>query len=142
LRIDLPARKVIYRTLELDLMPAWMALYAFFVVRKKDCPMESETCGTCTDCFMDIQEIYARQDQLTDLYRKIAGDRPLVEMSDTGITRLNSENFNAYKAKIRERLRLRFGHYALKDLEIASLGKRPNTRYGIRMDKSKIEIVY
>jgi len=29
-----------------------------------------------------------------------------------------------------------------KDLEIASVGSRPNTRYGIRMDRNKIEIVY
>ncbi|MBW2031827.1 MAG: TIGR02584 family CRISPR-associated protein, partial [Deltaproteobacteria bacterium] len=142
LKIDLPARKVIYRALELDLMPAWMALYAFFAIRKKDCTIPSDTCDTCTDCFMDIREIYDRQDQLTSLYRKIAGDRPLVEMSDTGITQLNSENFNAYKAKIKERLRIRFGYYALKELEIASLGKRPGTRYGIKMDKSRIEIVY
>ena len=35
-----------------------------------------------------------------------------------------------------------FGPYALKELEIASAGVRPNTRYGILMDKSKIEIVY
>ncbi|MBW1847780.1 MAG: hypothetical protein JRJ27_11675 [Deltaproteobacteria bacterium] len=35
-----------------------------------------------------------------------------------------------------------FGSYILKDLEIASVGMRPNTRYGILMDKSRIEIVY
>jgi len=36
----------------------------------------------------------------------------------------------------------RFGPYAIKDLEIASTGTRPNTRYGLRLDKSKIEIVF
>ena len=36
----------------------------------------------------------------------------------------------------------RFGAYALKELEIASLGTAPNTRYGLRMDRNKIEIVY
>jgi len=35
-----------------------------------------------------------------------------------------------------------FGLYALKDLAISSVGTRPNTRYGIRMDKARIEIVY
>lgn len=35
-----------------------------------------------------------------------------------------------------------FGFYALKDLEIASTGIRPNTRYGIMLDKNKIEIVF
>ncbi|MBW2030047.1 MAG: TIGR02584 family CRISPR-associated protein [Deltaproteobacteria bacterium] len=142
LKVNLPARKLIYKDLELDMMPAWMALYAFFITRKQECAIESETCGRCTDCFLDIQEIFARQDRLTDLYRRITRDRPIAEMSDTGITQLNSENFNAYKAKIKDKLRERFGYYALKDLEIASLGKRPNTRYGIKMDKSRIEIVY
>jgi hypothetical protein len=36
----------------------------------------------------------------------------------------------------------RFGIYAMKDMDIISVGRRPNTRYGIGMDKGKIEIVY
>jgi len=36
----------------------------------------------------------------------------------------------------------RFGAYALKELEIASLGRHPNARYGLRIDKNRIEIVY
>ena len=36
----------------------------------------------------------------------------------------------------------KFGPYALKELEIASAGTRPNTCYGILIDKAKIEIVY
>ena len=72
----------------------------------------------------------------------ICGTRPLNEMSDSGIIRLNAENFNSYKSKIKENIRKSFGPYALKELEIASLGARPNTRYGILMDKAKIEIVY
>jgi hypothetical protein len=35
-----------------------------------------------------------------------------------------------------------FGLYALKDLEISSVGTGPNTRYRIRIDKARIEIVY
>jgi hypothetical protein len=30
----------------------------------------------------------------------------------------------------------------MKDLEIKPIGPKPNTRYGLRMDKSRIEIVY
>jgi CRISPR-associated protein Csx14 len=62
-------------------------------------------------------------------------------MSNTGIINLNSDNFNTYKAKIKANLLGRFGSYALKDLEIASKGTRPNTRYGIMIDRNKIEIV-
>jgi hypothetical protein len=63
-------------------------------------------------------------------------------MSDTGIVNLNADNFIMYKSKIHKELQNRFGLYDLKDLEIVSTGKRPNTRYGIGMDKGKIEIVY
>jgi len=89
-----------------------------------------------------MQSIYDKQDEITDLYRKISGSRPLDEMSDTGITNLSADNFNMYKGKIKSDLLGRFGLYALKDLEISSVGTRPNTRYGIRMDKNRIEIVY
>jgi hypothetical protein len=49
-------------------------------------------------------------------------------MSDTGITSLNAENFNSYKSKIKENILGRFGPYALKELEIASVGRRPGKR--------------
>jgi len=62
-------------------------------------------------------------------------------MSDTGIASLSSDNFNMYKGKIKSNLLGRFGSYALKDLEIASKGRRPNTQYGIMIDRNKIEFV-
>jgi len=124
------------------MMPAHLALYAFFAMQKKNCSKKVKICGNCIDCFLDIQSIYEKQEQINDLYKKISGSRPLNEMSDTGIINLNSGNFNTYKAKIKRNLLSRFGPYILKDLEIASLGTRPNTRYGIMMDKSNIEIVF
>lgn len=140
--LNLVSGKVVYGSMELDLMPARLALYAFFAMQKKDCPREKGTCENCTECFLDMQAIYEKQGEITDLYRKVSGRRTLREMSDTGITRLNAENFNMYKGKIKQDLLNRFGPYALKDLEIASAGKRPYTLYGVRMDRSKIEIVY
>ena len=140
--VNLLTGKIIYKTLEMDLMPSRLALYTFFALQKKNCQKEVETCGSCTECFLDIQSIYKKQDEITDLYRKISGSRPLDEMSRTGIIHLNADNFNMYKGKIKSDLLRRYGPYSLKDLEIGSIGTRPNTRYGIRMDKGKIEIVY
>ncbi len=140
--VNLVSRKVIFKKQELDLMPARLALYAFFVMQKKNCQIEIERCGSCTECFLDIDSIYAKQDQITDFYRKMSGTRPLDEMSDTGIIRLNADNFNSYKSRIKDDLQTRFGPHATKDLEIASSGSRPNTRYGILMDKAKMEFVY
>ena len=142
LTINLRSRKIIYKKLELDMMPARLALYAFFAMQKKDCPKKADHCGSCTECFMEIQSVLGKQDQITDLYRKISTGRPLDEMSDSGIVGLDAPNFNMYKGKIKSDLANRFGMYALKGIEIASLGTRPNTTYGIKMDKGKIEIVY
>ena len=140
--VNLLSRKIIYKKQELDLMPARMALYAFFAMEKKNCPKAVEICDSCTDCFSDVESVYAKQDQITDLYKKMSDARPLDEMSDTGITNLSADNFNMYKGKIKGELLARFGPYALKDLEIASIGTRPHTRYGLLMDKSNIQIVY
>jgi len=142
LTVNLISGKITCKKLELDMMPARIALYVFFAMQKKNCPLDTENCGNCTECFIDIQTVFKKQDHITDLYRKVCGTRPLNEMSDTGITNLSADNFNMYKGKIKGDLLNRFGPYALKELEIASVGTRPNTCYGILMDKAKIEIVY
>jgi CRISPR-associated protein Csx14 len=140
--VNLIFGKIVYKKVEMDMMPAHLALYAFFAMQKKNCSKEVETCGNCIDCFLDIHAVYEKQKEINDLYKRISGSRPLDEMSDTGIISLSSDNFNTYKAKIKANLLGRFGPYALKELEIASVGSRPNTRYGILMDKARIEIVY
>jgi len=63
-------------------------------------------------------------------------------MSDTGIRGLTSENFHSYKSKIRQDLERGFGLYALADLAIEATGKKPDTRYGIKMEKEKIRIIF
>ena len=142
LTVNLITGKIAYKTLELDLMPERMALYAFFAMQRKNCRKESKSCSGCTDCFLDIQGVFGKQKEIKELYEKLCSTRPTEEMSDRGITNLSAENFNMYKGKIKQDLFKRFGAYALKDLEIASLGRRPNTRYGLRMDQHRIEIVY
>ncbi|MEW6185987.1 MAG: CRISPR-associated ring nuclease Csm6 [Thermodesulfobacteriota bacterium] len=140
--IDLVRKKVVYRGMEADLMPAHLALYAFFALRKKECSLDVPTCARCNECFLDQEGIYTNQKKIMDLYQKLAGSRPLEEMKAGGIIDLSSDNFTMYKSKIRKEMQKNFGLYALKDLEIVSVGKRPNTRFGMGMDKGKIEIVY
>jgi CRISPR-associated protein Csx14 len=140
--INLLHKKVTYRGIELDMMPARLALYVFFAMKKKECSLPKESCQGCTECFLDIQGIFADQERIKGQYLKLADKRPVEEMGDGGIVDLSADNFNMYKGKIRKDLRDRFGLYSLKDLDIVSAGRRPNTRYGIGMDKRKIEIVY
>ncbi|MCF8081200.1 MAG: TIGR02584 family CRISPR-associated protein, partial [Desulfobacterales bacterium] len=75
--VNLVTGKVVFKGLELDMMPARMALYAFFAFRKKSCSPKSKTCRDCTECFIDQPEIFDRQDQITDIYRRMCGTRPV-----------------------------------------------------------------
>lgn len=140
--IDIPSQKITYKSLEVDMMPARLALYTLFAIQKKDCEKDAASCRNCTECYMDIQTIYRQQDSLTDLYRRISGSRDPLEMSDSGICGITPENFNSYKSKIKEDLRKGFGLYALPELEITSVGKRPDTRYGLRIDRERIRVIY
>ena len=142
LTIDLPFGKVAFKNLEFDMMPARLALYALFAMRKKECKKDINTCRQCTECFLDINQIYDRQEQIAELYKKMSGRRAPVEMSDSGILNLNAENFNSYKSKIRDDLKKGFGLYAIPELAIESVGNRPDTKYGIKIDRDKIRIIF
>ena len=141
LEMDLLESKLRYKGMEVDMMPARMALYGLFIMMKKECSERRKTCSYCTECYLDMEAIYTRQSRIVELYRVISGRSDLDEMSDTGILGLTAENFRSYKGKIRRDLETGFGRYSLEELEIASIGSRPNTKYGLRIDKRKIKII-
>ncbi len=142
LTVNLLELKVIYKQLEVDLMPARLALYVFFVLKKKNCTKDVKCCGKCRECFMDIQDILDNQEAIADIYGRLGRRYYLGTGRESGIMRLDKENFNSYRSKLNADLRKVFGIYAVKDIGISSIGKRPNTRYGIKLDKSRIEVIY
>jgi len=141
LTVNINARKIIFKTLELDLMPSYMALYGFFALRKKACSLERETCAGCRNCFPDITAIMDLQAEISGLYKKICNNRPTDEMSDSGILGLTPENFRSMRSKLNKLILTTFGPYAARDIEIAAAGTRPDTAYGIRMDKTRLTVV-
>ncbi len=142
LTVNLVELKVSYKNLEADLMPARMALYAFFVLRKKNCPRDVQSCGKCTDCFLEIHQVLEEQEAIARLYMQFQKKRAFNAMSDSGIMNLTKENFNSYRSKINADLKKVFGLYATKELGISSVGSRPNTRYGVLLDKSRVEVIF
>jgi len=141
LTVDITSSKLVYKNLEIDMMPARLALYALFAMQKKDCKKEQTTCRDCTDCFLDIQQVLSQQGQITELYTKIPRTREPSEMKGYGIVSLDPENFNSYKAKIRKDLERGFGLYALPELAIESVGKKGGTRYGLKIERERIRII-
>jgi len=79
--------------------------------------------------------------RIYQLYRMNPVARVHDTMGEGSIGRLSAENFRSYRSKINKDLLKGFGTMAMHDLEIASHGKRPDTRYGLRLDKERIRIV-
>jgi len=138
LTVDLTEGKIIYNGMELDMHPARLALYAFFAGRKQNCP-GPRSCSGCHDCFLDVTSVITSPDIAT-MYGRIPGSHLLEEMSNTGIGSLSKENFNSYKSKIRGDLLRAFGQAQIGGLEIASVGERGETRYGLRLDRRQIRL--
>lgn len=141
LSIDLPSSKITFKQRELDMMPSRMALYAFFALQKKQCRENSQQCRGCVECYMGVADILDRQDEIAGYYKKIMAQRDFDAMSDSGILALNAENFNSYKSRIKADLQRGFGHVAVHDLAIEAAGRRPDTRYGLRMDRERIRVI-
>ncbi|OKY76867.1 MAG: CRISPR-associated protein [Desulfobulbaceae bacterium DB1] len=138
LTIKLAEGKIVYNGMELDMHPARLALYAFFAEQKKKCTGK-KSCSGCYDCFLDAASVISGTG-ISIMYGRIPGGRLLAEMSDTGIGSLSKENFNSYKSKIRTDLLRVFGQAHAAELEITSHGDRPDTRYGIRLDRRQIRL--
>ncbi len=139
--INLPEKKISYKTIELDMMPAHMALYSFFIMQKRKCKKNNLNCKGCYDCFMDVVEIGDKTKDIAGLYQGICDDRLSKAVSDSGIVSLSAENFRSLKSRINKKIAHSFGHLAAKKLEITATGTRPDTKYGILMDKKYIQMV-
>ena len=141
LEIDLTQGRLRYKGLEMDMMPARLALYAFFALKKKECDLDRETCFGCHECFLSTTEILECHEEITGIYKKIAGKKDISEMSDTGIRDLSAENFQVYKSKIKQDLLKGFGPYSLPELAVESIGKKPGVRYGLMVERKRLKII-
>ncbi|OPY90901.1 MAG: CRISPR-associated protein (Cas_NE0113) [Syntrophus sp. PtaU1.Bin208] len=145
LTIDLSAGKLIFKGRELDMPPTRLALYAFFAGLKKDCRRTDRDCLHCTDCYLNTIAIEKQNDQIAELYKRIAFSRDfhaMREASDGGILNLDELNFKSYRSRIRRDLEKGFGLAATRFLEIIATGKRPDTRYGIPFERERIRMIY
>ncbi len=138
LTINLTDGKIVFGGTEMDMHPAQLALYAFFAEQKKNCRL-NRPCSGCVDCYLDAATLI-NGTGISAMYNRIPGSRLISEMSDTGISSLSKENFNSYKSKIRKDLLNTFGQTHLTNLEITSKGGRPETRYGILLDRNRIKL--
>ena len=139
--INLRERTLTWKGVELDLRPAWLALYAFFAQKKKTAECQRTDCPGCASCFLTVAELLDECRKITDLYRQTGTTREIEVMSNSGITALSKENFNGYRSRINTELERAFGNHDLALLQIATQGNRPTTRYGLALSRDRIRLV-
>jgi CRISPR-associated protein Csx14 len=139
--VDIPARKLAWKGVELDMPPALLALYGFFALRKKEAACVRDNCRDCAECYVSFQDLSSVQGRISELYDRIAAGGPASDRSETGIAALDSQNFQSYKSKIAGEIKRAFGVYESPKIEIASEGARPNVRYGIPLSRERIRVI-
>jgi len=139
--VDLPGCKVAWKGMECDLMPAQMALYAFFALRKRESDCGEGTCRGCTACTLTREEVVARAAEVAEIYRSISRGRTVEEMSQTGVAGLDEDNFMSYRSRVNTALERAFGSGEAAKIAIVTHGKRPGVRYGIPLDRERIRVV-
>lgn len=143
LTVDLKDSKLSWKGVELDLSPAHAALYGFFAKLKRDADCIQDKCRDCRDCFLEFSEIENHQQELGKIYDRLAQKNQRdTSPNSSGIANLDASSFNSHKSKLKTLLENRFGPYERPLLEIASVGERPNTRYGLIMDRGRIRLIY
>lgn len=137
LTVDLREKNLVWKKTECDLSAAPLALYALLALHKQQSGCTHADCQNCRDCFLTPEQILERQDELTRLYRRLTTREPVA----SGITGLDTEYFQSYRSKINRAILLCFGDHEGRQLSIERVGERPNSRYGILLDRRRIKVV-
>jgi CRISPR-associated protein Csx14 len=90
---------------------------------------------------VDAQTVLNSQKDIMAIYNKIPGSRNIDCLSTSGIRSLTRENFNSYKSKIKNIFINSFGLAVYEKIGIVSVGRKPDTRFGVKIDKSKIILI-
>jgi CRISPR-associated protein Csx14 len=142
--INLPDRKIVWKGMELDMRPSWLALYAYFALVKKDAGCDGRSCQGCRDCFTRFDrrfdEIEKARERIAGLYLKTDENRESDAVTKNGVMGLDVENFTQYRSKINSALVQRFGTGEATLLAIESCERNPS-RYGIPLDRERIRVV-
>lgn len=137
LTIDMLERKIVWKGVELDVSAARLAVYALLALNKKEFDCNRSSCQECERCYLTFEQISEKQDLLTKLYLKMTTR----EVRKNGIANLDNLEFSSYRSKLNKEIVHCFGEYEARKLQVDSVGQRPVTRYGIRLEKDRIKIV-
>lgn len=135
--VDLPQRKMIWKGVERDLPPALLAYYALFALHKIEAKCHGSDCSRCVACCVTVEQILEKQGEMTRLYQRLSGREPV----KSGATGLDEDYVQQYRSKLNRLIRIAYGDYDARQLQISAEGERPATRYGIRLARESIRVV-
>lgn len=138
--ILLHERKLCWQGRELDLPPTHLALYTLLAEIKKEA-LCAPDCPGCDSCWLTQAQLLDQQTRLSRIYRDLDPGRDPQEMSSSGIFGLTPDNFHSYRSKINRNLASGFGTIDAAQLQIGCQGRRPQTRYGLKLSRQDIRLV-
>jgi len=148
MRVDLSERTVYIGDTLIELPPAQLALYtAFLRLKLGPCKYNSRNyCQDCTVCFVPIVDMSSEPflESMADDYQSIYGGDPLKREEQLGKWQksLDASNMRQQISKVNKVLKEEIQDETLHPFYlISSLKKYGGSRYGIRVEKSKIQIV-
>ena len=74
---------------------------------------------------------------MTRLYQRMSSREPV----RSGATALDEDYLKQYRAKLNRLIRIAFGDYEARRLQIESRGPRPGVRYGVAVEREAIRVV-
>jgi CRISPR-associated protein Csx14 len=139
--VDLNQRAARWGANSLPLSGIHLALYAYFTQTKTAHCLRPElpTCAGCTDCFQEFPQLDTSR--FVEIYRRVyprsrlGFDAWLESKKKKNKAILDAENFQSYVSHINRALKS-----APALLRITPIGGYGNKRYGLRMDKTQIDV--
>jgi CRISPR-associated protein (TIGR02584 family) len=141
--IDLNRREARFGPTCLPLSGVHLATYAYLAHTKTEHCVRPDlsACGSCTECYQTFPEV--DQDRFIRIYRRVYThtrgqfDERLDKKRQKGKPPLDQENFQSYVSRANRRLD---DAQVSPQLRIITTGGYGHTRYGVAIDKTRIEV--
>lgn len=141
--VDLNRREARWGATPLPLSGVHLATYTYFVHTKTEHCVRPDlsACGSCTECYQTFSEV--NQDRFVAIYRRVYThtrsqfDERLDKKRGKGKSPLDQENFHSYVSRANRRLD---EAQVSPQLRIIATGGYGHTRYGVAIDKTRIEV--
>ena len=144
--VDIRSRRLLVGSIEVALQPIQIALYALYARGKaEEClHPDRETCGECDACFVSLDDALSEESQvrMEEDYRVMYGSTRGQRSPESWRRSLEISNVRSYISKANGRIRKALDDPRLEAYfqVLPSSPQWGGTRYGIRLDRSKIHV--